>query len=705
MRKGTSSTSLMLSPEPDQRDAAQSPALYVEDRELIFSKNGVGCLQGHTSLRGYLALHSRSGSGVTLSWTPISVLRGLHTNNPDVDKSILVQLHNISTLVYRKYPHTHPLCSSNATTDGEGDVEELVLVGVDGKQYPGFRFPTGGVSSFFDAVSNYFTVQERGEAVTASGAVDHTFRLSAHARNLSPTGHRSLPGLSPRYILSRLFGGGSGGGASSTGTTPSPLPLYDVGEGGDAGSGAGGVAASSGPSTLRPDGTRSGSVLPPPRSPEEALARFVHRLERRRLRQVLVAWRLDTYRSRKRRADVAVLFQRRSCRYADCFDDGAGPALDTNGKGDHGAADGAEQGSDSRPGSVESAYVNGVRASGTYGDDPNEEREGGLAFADGAPPRQLTADVWAEVTDPTDGHVVLPDTFMRAVAGGIAPSLRQDAWKLLLRQYDFKQTVSERRARDLQVQTAYDALKMEWKLAALSDEATDAERLAIFLEHCNTIDQDVSRSDFHDDESGEFGRDLRSVLRTYVFHNLDRGYCQGMLDLLEPLLFVLENEASAHFCFCNLMERTGPRFDRDADHGVERYLSKLRSLVAYEDDDLYRKIVRLDSDHFFFAYRWFLLDFKREFAKEAVLHLWESIWAIEHLVTEHFVVFVALEHVRCNRANVMKCRNSTDMMRVFNAIARDCDAHNPAEVVRNALMVVARVRRELVRKQSLPEAS
>eukprot|EP00037_Helgoeca_nana_P006864 m.62742 g.62742 ORF g.62742 m.62742 type:complete len:192 (+) comp17714_c0_seq4:23-598(+) len=144
MQKGSSSLSLPWSPDPQTVDSRQSSAHYLEERELVFSKNGVCCIQGHVSLRGYLALHCRSGSGVTLSWTPVSVLRGLHTNNPDTDKEILVQLHNISILVHRRYPPEHAMCAG--APDGEGDMEEMVLVGVDGKQYPGFRFPSGGVS-------------------------------------------------------------------------------------------------------------------------------------------------------------------------------------------------------------------------------------------------------------------------------------------------------------------------------------------------------------------------------------------------------------------------------------------------------------------------------------------------------------------------------------------------------------------------------
>ena len=46
----------------------------------------------------------RPGCGPLLSWVPFSVLRGIKRNNPDVDKEILVQLHNVSSLVVRTFP-------------------------------------------------------------------------------------------------------------------------------------------------------------------------------------------------------------------------------------------------------------------------------------------------------------------------------------------------------------------------------------------------------------------------------------------------------------------------------------------------------------------------------------------------------------------------------------------------------------------------
>jgi hypothetical protein len=42
---------------------------------------------------------------------------------------------------------------------------------------------------------------------------------------------------------------------------------------------------------------------------------------------------------------------------------------------------------------------------------------------------------------------------------------------------------------------------------------------------------------------------LRSVLLTYTLFNWDLGYCQGMSDLLAPVLFVMRDEADAFWCF------------------------------------------------------------------------------------------------------------------------------------------------------------
>ena len=141
----------------------------------------------------------------------------------------------------------------------------------------------------------------------------------------------------------------------------------------------------------------------------------------------------------------------------------------------------------------------------------------------------LTEDLWASLLDPETGAVTDQVAFYSAIAlGGVCDGRRGVAWRLLLQEYGLHHGEAERSARDAEVEAAYHAQSTEYKLAALTKVDTKLS-LSRFIEHCDVIDQDVERSDFHEDETGEFSRMLRSILRTYVWHNPDTGYVQGML--------------------------------------------------------------------------------------------------------------------------------------------------------------------------------
>uniref|UniRef100_A0A0X3NJC8 Small G protein signaling modulator 1 n=1 Tax=Schistocephalus solidus TaxID=70667 RepID=A0A0X3NJC8_SCHSO len=47
---------------------------------------------------------------------------------------------------------------------------------------------------------------------------------------------------------------------------------------------------------------------------------------------------------------------------------------------------------------------------------------------------------------------------------------------------------------------------------------------------------------------------LRTIMCTWTWQHLETGYVQGMCDLLAPLLVILDDEALAHACFCQLMQ-------------------------------------------------------------------------------------------------------------------------------------------------------
>eukprot|EP00041_Stephanoeca_diplocostata_P014824 m.279814 g.279814 ORF g.279814 m.279814 type:complete len:155 (+) comp19813_c0_seq7:2373-2837(+) len=114
---------------------------------------------------------------------------------------------------------------------------------------------------------------------------------------------------------------------------------------------------------------------------------------------------------------------------------------------------------------------------------------------------------------------------------------------------------------------------------------------------------------------------------------------------------------------------------------------------------------RLDADHFFFSYRWFLLDFKREFQKQDVFVVWESIWAMETLYSRYFTVFVALTLLQSHREDLMACSSAVELMRVFNTLGADGRVGAPLLVIRSATQLLHRVHRELVDKNILARHS
>jgi len=76
--------------------------------------------------------------------------------------------------------------------------------------------------------------------------------------------------------------------------------------------------------------------------------------------------------------------------------------------------------------------------------------------------------------------------------------------------------------------------------------------------HAVNIDKDVVRTDrthaFFKDEDGEHLTWMREILLTYTFYNFDLGYCQGMSDLLGPILTIMNDEVDGFWCFAGMME-------------------------------------------------------------------------------------------------------------------------------------------------------
>ncbi|CAF4422624.1 unnamed protein product, partial [Rotaria sp. Silwood2] len=171
----------------------------------------------------------------------------------------------------------------------------------------------------------------------------------------------------------------------------------------------------------------------------------------------------------------------------------------------------------------------------------------------------------------------------------------------------------------------------------------------------------------------------------YVWDNLTTGYIQGMCDLVAPLLVVFDEEVIAYSCFCYLMKRLLPNFPHGA--GMDEHFGHMRSLLQILDFELYEHIHRTgDFTHFYFCYRWFLLDFKREFIYGDIFLVWETIAAARRTVSKRFVLFIALAMLKTYREIILDNRmDFTDIIRFFNEMA---ERHDTREILRIARELV-----------------
>ena len=143
---------------------------------------------------------------------------------------------------------------------------------------------------------------------------------------------------------------------------------------------------------------------------------------------------------------------------------------------------------------------------------------------------------------------------------------------------------------------------------------------------------------------------MKDMLLTYNEHDKSLGYVQGMSDLLAPIYAVLQDDALAFWCFVGFMERMGRNFLRDQS-GMRLQLLTLDHLVQLMDPALYLHLQRADSTNFFFFFRMLLVWYKREFAWDDVLRLWEALWT--DWCSGNFHLFIALAILEKHRDVIM----------------------------------------------------
>ncbi|KAF8034512.1 hypothetical protein BT93_C0740 [Corymbia citriodora subsp. variegata] len=298
-------------------------------------------------------------------------------------------------------------------------------------------------------------------------------------------------------------------------------------------------------------------------------------------------------------------------------------------------------------------------------------------------PRQppLGSEEWATFLD-SEGRVIDSKALKKRIFyGGVEHRLRREVWALLLGYHSFDSTYAERDYLRSMKKSEYETIKHQWQ----SISAEQAKRFTKFRERKGLIDKDVVRTDrslsFYEGDDNPKVNLLRDILLTYSFYNFDLGYCQGMSDLLSPILYVMEDESESFWCFVALMERLGPNFNRD-QNGMHSQLFALSKLVELLDRPLHNYFKQNDCLNYFFCFRWLLIQFKREFEYEKVMSLWEVFWT--HHLSEHLHLYVCVALLKRYRRKIMGEQMDFDTLLKFinelsglidlNTIVRDAEA-------------------------------
>ncbi|CAM6103717.1 unnamed protein product [Calypogeia fissa] len=290
-----------------------------------------------------------------------------------------------------------------------------------------------------------------------------------------------------------------------------------------------------------------------------------------------------------------------------------------------------------------------------------------------ARPPPLGSEEWTSFMD-SEGRVVDPKALKKRIFhGGLEPGLRPQVWKFLLGYFLFDSTYAEREVLVMQKREEYAVLKAQWQ--TVSEE--QAKRFAKYRERKHRVEKDVVRTDrslpFYEGDDNVNVTLLGDILVTYSFYNFDLGYCQGMSDLLSPILYIIRDESEAFWCFASLMERMAPNFHRD-QNGMHSQLLALSKLVQLLDGPLHDYFKQADCLNYFFCFRWILIQFKREFDYDNVLRLWEVLWS--HYLSEHFHLYICVALLKRHRRKIMDEQMEFDTLLKF---INELSGHIPLE--------------------------
>ncbi|XP_061578270.1 TBC1 domain family member 15 [Cololabis saira] len=253
----------------------------------------------------------------------------------------------------------------------------------------------------------------------------------------------------------------------------------------------------------------------------------------------------------------------------------------------------------------------------------------------------LSADNWTKHQD-AEGRMMNVSHLKQAVfKGGLCHAVRKNAWKFLLGYFPWSSTLEERKHLLRAKTDEYFRMKLQWKSVSEEQERRNSR----LRDYRSLIEKDVNRTDrtnrFYEGIDNPGLTLLHDILMTYCMYDFDLGYVQGMSDLLSPILFVMENEVDAFWCFVSFMDQMHQNFEEQMQ-GMKTQLIQLSTLLRLLDLAFSNYLESQDSGYLYFCFRWLLIRFKRELSFQDVLRLWEVMWTGLPCQNFHLLVCCAI---------------------------------------------------------------
>ncbi|CAL1261908.1 unnamed protein product [Larinioides sclopetarius] len=214
---------------------------------------------------------------------------------------------------------------------------------------------------------------------------------------------------------------------------------------------------------------------------------------------------------------------------------------------------------------------------------------------------------------------------MSVFRGGVEPSMRPVIWKHLLNVFPQGLTLQERNSYLSSKCEEYYQLRYRWQHLMRAGTIPD-----VLQDITTMVRKDVRRTDrtekfYSGSDDNSNVRALFNILTTYAVNHPNVSYCQGMSDLLSPILYVMKKESDAYICFCGLMKRTRTNFKLDG-RAMKMKFRHLQKMVRFYDPELHHYLEEQEALDLLFCYRWLLLDLKREFPYQEMLSMMEVLW-------------------------------------------------------------------------------